>query len=144
MVADCVQIELPEAEYNHYNGGQKPRGPIQWRSKTALTSLPFKDGTVGTLIASHILEDVLDWLPTLTEWVRVLEKGGRLIICIPDKKRWLAALAAGQPPNCAHTHEGYVGELSGYASKLGLMILCDKFTECPPGDYNILGVFERL
>jgi SAM-dependent methyltransferase len=144
VVPNCIQIELTEASYAKYNGGQPLRGPVQWRDDKAIFNLPFRDGTVGTIIASHLLEDFLDWEPLLREWVRVLRPGGRLVVCLPDKRRWNAAVAAGQTPNCAHKHEAYVGELSEYASRLGLSVVCDKLTECPPGDYNILFVGEKL
>ncbi len=137
MVPHAIQIELSEASYAHYNSGQPLRGPVQWRDDNAITNLPFKDNTLDFLCNSHIIEDYFDWAPLLKEWVRVLKPGGRLVICVPDKKRWAAALAKGQPPNCAHKHESYVGELTEHCTPLGVKTIMEAFTEIPPGDYNI-------
>lgn len=144
IVPTSIQFELPAAEYAHYNSGQPLRGPVQWRSTDAIFKLPFKDGMLDYVASSHLLEDFLDWMPLLTEWVRVLRKGGRLVICLPDKERWNRAVAAGQPPNCAHRHEAHVGELSSYAGRLGLKALVDRLTDVPKGDYNILYVAQKL
>jgi SAM-dependent methyltransferase len=144
IVPTSIQFELSPLSYAKYNSMQPLRGPVQWRSDNAIFNLPFKDKTLDYVASSHLLEDYLDWVPLLTEWVRVLKLGGRLVICLPDKKRWLEALAKGQPPNCAHQHESYVGELSSYAPRLGLSVIADKLTNVPPGDYNILFVGERM
>lgn len=137
---NSIQFELPAAEYAHYNSNQPLRGPVQWRSVDAIFHLPFKDATLDYVASSHLLEDFEDWMPLLKEWVRVLKPHGRLVVCLPDKQRWQAAIAGGQTPNCAHRHEANVGELSTYAPKLKLKVLVDKLTETPPGDYNILFV----
>lgn len=143
VVQTSIQFELPAAEYAKYNSNQPLRGPVQWRSMEAIRNLPFKDGVLDYVFSSHLIEDFLpaDQLKLLTEWARVLKRpGGRLVICAPDKKRWEAAVAAGQCPNCAHRHEFYAGELSQYAAQLGLTVVCDKLTDTPPGDYNVLFV----
>lgn len=48
--------------------------------------LPFADGTFELIYASHILEHI-PWYRTdevLREWIRVLERGGRLELWVPD------------------------------------------------------------
>ncbi len=48
--------------------------------------LPFRSNTFEVVYASHVLEHV-PWFRTervLAEWVRVLDKGGRLEIWVPD------------------------------------------------------------
>lgn len=146
IVPTSIQFELSEASYAHYNSNQPLRGLVHWRDDKAIFALPFKDGTLDYVASSHLLEDFLpeQQLALMQEWVRVLKPGGRLLVCAPDKKRWDAAVAAGQCPNCAHRHELYVGELSTYAGRLGLSVVCDKLTEMPPGDYNIMACFEKL
>lgn len=144
ILPTSIQFELSVASYAKYNNGQAPRGVLHWRSDTAIFNLPFKDGVLDYVASSHLLEDYQDWMPLLTEWVRVLRPGGRLLVCLPEKKRWEAAVRGGQTPNCAHKHEAHVGELSSYASRLGLSVICDRLTETPPGDYNILFVGEKL
>jgi hypothetical protein len=53
----------------------------------------------------------------------------------------------GQPPNCAHQHESHPGELTDYVkyAKGGARfeIICDKFTDKTPEDYNILFIAQK-
>lgn len=148
IVPTSIQFELSPLSYAKYNSMQPLRGPVQWRSDTAIFRLPFKDGVLDYVASSHLLEDieVERWLSVLTEWVRVLKRpGGRLVICLPEKKRWDEYVALSNRPNCAHRHElAYIGELSSYANRLGLSIICEKFTECPPGDHNVLFIGEAV
>lgn len=141
VVPNAIQIELPQAEFAHYNSGRIPSTPIQWRGSA--TDLPFKDGVVDTVYSSHLLEDFLEWEPVLREWVRVLKPGGNLVILVPDKVLWNEAIRKGQPPNCQHRHEAYVGELSTYAEALGLDVVTDRLTACHEGDYSILFVATK-
>ena len=142
VVPTAIQVELPLDQYTKYRGGDIHRSPIQWHGDGR--QLPFKDKTLDYVFSSHLLEDFLHWKPILIEWTRVLKKGGHLVILIPDKERWQAALRKGQPPNCAHQHEGYVGELSRYAKFLGLKVLEDRLTDLTPQDYTIIFVGQRI
>ena len=48
--------------------------------------LPFKDGSIKSIEANHLIEH-FSWVEVkylLNEWFRVLEKGGRLILEVPD------------------------------------------------------------
>jgi predicted SAM-dependent methyltransferase len=60
--------------------------------------LPFKDGEVDVIWASHCLEHVSKYqvLPTLLEWSRVLKVGGKLQIIVPDLS-WVCAWWLKQP-----------------------------------------------
>jgi SAM-dependent methyltransferase len=141
VVPWAINFELPEAEFAYYNDGHKPLGPIQL-SGTA-EKLPFNNDSMDFVYSSHLLEDFLDWWPILTEWVRVLKHGGKLIVLVPDKILWNEQLARGQTPNCFHKHESYAGELSTYADKLGLEVIEDRLTNLFPTDYSILFVARR-
>jgi SAM-dependent methyltransferase len=136
VVPWAINFELPEAEFAYYNSNHKPRGPIQLSGHA--DKLPFNDSSLDFVYSSHLLEDFTDWTPVLREWVRVLKPGGHLVILIPDRERWLAALERGQNPNDFHRHEGKAGELSTYAELLGLDVIEDRLTECFEGDYSIL------
>lgn len=48
--------------------------------------LPYKDGTIDEIFASHIIEhfNYYEAKEVLKEWKRVLKKGGKLIIETPD------------------------------------------------------------
>ena len=56
--------------------------------------LPFKDNTFKLIYGSHVLEHI-PWYQTenvLTEWVRILNAGGRLEIWVPDALKICKAL----------------------------------------------------
>lgn len=142
VVNTAFQLDLPKAEFDRYNSNNPPHGPIQLRGHAE--KLPIEDDSLGFLYSSHLLEDFADWTPLLKEWVRVIRPGGYLIILIPDKERWNAAIANGQPPNCAHRHEGKVFELSSYAADLHLEVVKDELTNITPEDYSILFVGRKL
>lgn len=141
MVPWAWQLDLPEDEFAYYNSNNPPHGPIQLRGHA--DKLPVESKSLDWLGSSHVLEDYLYWGPILIEWTRVIKSGGYLVILIPDKTLWNAALKRGQPPNCAHKHEGRVGELSTYAEKLGVEVLHDQLTDQFPDDYTIMAVFRK-
>lgn len=142
VVPWAMQLDLPLDEFNVYCSNHPAKGPIQLRGHA--DKLPFDSESLDFVYSSHLLEDYLDWTPVLAEWVRVLKVGGCLIVLIPEKTLWAEAIAAGQTPNCAHKHEGLVGELTSYAQAFGMEVLEDRLTNVFPGDYTILGVFRKL
>lgn len=142
VVPHAIQVELPKEEYAKYRSGDVHGSPIQWHGSAV--ELPFKDKTLDWVYSSHLLEDFLDWKPLLREWTRVLKRGGNLVILIPDKTLWDAAISRGQLPNCAHKHEGYVGELSTYAKHFGWKVIEDRLTKLTPEDYTILFIAQRI
>lgn len=141
VVPYAWSLDLPPTEFATYNSNNPPRGPIQLHGDAR--QLPIADASLDFVYSSHLLEDFPDWEPVLKEWVRVIKPGGKLVVLIPDRERWVAACAAGQPPNDAHRHEGTVGELSTYADRLGLDVLEDRFTDCHPGDYTIMFIARK-
>jgi len=142
VVPWAISFDLPVEEFNFYCSNHPAKGPIHLRGHA--DKLPFENETLNFVYSSHLLEDYLDWEPVIREWLRVLRPNGYLIILIPDKELWGAAIKAGQSPNCSHRHEGRVGELSELATKLGLEIIEDRLTDQHPGDYSILGVFRKI
>lgn len=135
-------LDLYPEQFAWYNSGHLPRGPLQIRGSALRLSMIESD-SLDFVYSSHLLEDFADWTPALKEWVRVLKPGGNLIILIPDRERWVAACAAGQPPNDFHRHEGKVGELSLYANELGLEVIEDRLTDLDSMDYSILFVGRK-
>lgn len=142
VVPWATQLDLPPEEFAYYNSNHPPRGPIQLRGHG--DKLPFDDNSLDFVYSSHLLEDYADWDPVLVEWVRVLKPEGALIILIPDKARWKAAMDRGQPPNDAHRHESYPGELTTYAEKLGIKVFMDQLVDFSPEDYTIIFVARKL
>lgn len=137
----AISFDLPEPEFLHYSSGQPPKGPIHLRGHA--DNLPFESGSLDWLYSSHFLEDVFDWTPILREWVRVIRPGGHLIILVPDKALWKAALDRGQAPNNQHRHESYAGELSTYADAIGVDVIEDRLTAVTPEDYSVLFVGRK-
>lgn len=148
VVPHAIQIELSDEKFAWYNSGHAPATPLQFRGDNAFQDLPFKDKTLDFVFSSHLLEDFTreQWKTILPEWVRVLKPGGFLVILVPDCERWNYAIKhKNQPPNCSHAFpEPHVGELSTYAPALGLLVIEDRFTESPPGDYGIMFVAQKL
>lgn len=144
VVPWALSYDLPVEEFLKYSNGNPPKGPIHLRGHA--DRLPFDERSLDFLYSSHFIEDVLDWIPLLAEWQRVVKVGGRLIILLPDKALWNEAIRKGQPPNCAHRHEGTVGELSEiFRLYFGhWKVLRDELTNVVPGDYSIIFVAERM
>jgi SAM-dependent methyltransferase len=141
-----IQFELTEKTYAHYNNNQPLRGLVHWRQDDAIFYLPFKDGVLDYVFSSHLIEDFLNWEELLREWTRVLKVGGRLVICAPERDRWNKAVANGQCPNCSHRREPLLGELTAEVKRLKLpvLVLEERLTDSPVGDYNILFIAVKL
>jgi predicted SAM-dependent methyltransferase len=66
----------------------------------------FKDEVLDYVFSSHLLEDFFDTEAVLREWIRVLKRGGRLVIFCPDEQRFRKhCKETGQAYNTAHVHE---------------------------------------
>lgn len=144
VVPWAISFDLPHDEFSYYSNGQPPKGPLHLRGHA--TNLPFESGSLDFVYSSHLLEDYLDYLPVLTEWNRCVRLGGHIIILVPDKELWAAALARGQAPNCSHKNEPHVGYITGlYKEFFGhFEVIQDKLTALTPEDYSILFVAKRV
>jgi predicted O-methyltransferase YrrM len=136
VVPWAMNVDLPMIEFDRYCNYEISKGPVQLRC--GAQRLPIESNSLDFVYSSHLLEDFQDWTPLLAEWVRVLKGGGRLVILMPDKQRWLEAMARGQQGNPFHQHEAAVGEISKYADSLGLDVIEDRLTDCWPDDYTII------
>ena len=54
----------------------------------AMEALPFADAAFGALIANHVLEHVSDEGRALAELRRVLDRGGLMILSVPQVQGW--------------------------------------------------------
>lgn len=137
------QLDLPTAEFKHYNSGNEPRSKYQLHGYGH--QLPVADGSLDFVYSSHLIEDypVERWPEIFREWARPLKPGGTLIILTPDSDLWEAALAAGQPPNDAHRHCPKLGEMSEHAKTTGLEVIEERMTNVHEGDYTIMLVARK-
>jgi len=142
VVPNAWSFDLPQDKFLQYNGGYDPRGPIQLRGDAA-GPIPIDSESLDFVFSSHLLEDFVDWHPILKEWARLVKPGGYMVILVPDRELFLAALAKGQPPNDAHRHESHPGELSTYAEECGCEVVKDELTNQFEGDYTIWAVFKK-
>lgn len=95
-------------------GPVSPEGfmPVGRRHGSEIYPLPYADESVDEIRASHCLEhfphaegnDAPSVAKVLAEWVRVLKKGGRLRIAVPDFQKIAENYANGVP----QLTEGYV------------------------------------
>jgi hypothetical protein len=146
VVPWACSFDLPHEQFDHYANGNPPKGPLHLRGFA--DKLPFETKSLDWLYSSHLLEDFVpeEALKMLGEWTRCIRVGGNIIILVPDKELWNAAIAKGQPPNCAHKHEYRVGELTEiFGQYFGhFKVLEDKLTNVVEGDYSILFVAQRM
>lgn len=143
VVPWAIQLELPAEKFRWYNQRELPE-TIELKGDAC--DLPFKDYTLDFVYSSHYIEDVFDWLPVLKEWTRCVKIGGFIVILLPDKALWNAAIAKGQPPNCEHRHESRPGELSEvFAQYFGhFHVVEDRLSNAHEGDYNIIFAARRV
>lgn len=82
---NCIGIDLfGKGEIGKY-GNQK--GKISKADiKASGDKLPFKDNEFDFLVAKHNLEHYENPEKTLIEWERVLKKGGKIGVIVPDEK----------------------------------------------------------
>lgn len=80
--------------------------PIGHRHGSEIYPLPFADESVDEVRSSHALEHFPKAIvpKVLAEWVRVLKKGGRIRIAVPD----FAKIAENYTNGVAQPTEGYV------------------------------------
>ena len=108
-----------------------------------VTNLLFQPGTFDFVYASHVLEDFENWKDVFDYWVTLVKPGGHLIILVPDRERFRAAVEAGQPDNLDHRHEFELGELSAVASDNGLKVLQESHGQTSPNDYTIIFIAQK-
>lgn len=97
--------------------------------------LPFEDGSYDTIIARHILEHVVDIVPVLKEWGRIVKHGGKLIVAVPNED-----LRPTIPMNYEHVHAFNPKSLKNIMEQLGWKTVK---IEDPKNDISLVGVFEK-
>lgn len=141
VLPTAIGVDLDADRYLTYTGSEIGCAA---HIRCSADALPFATGTLDYVYSSHLLEDFEDWKPVLSEWWRVLKPGGHLVVLIPDRERFRAAVAVGQLDNPNHKHEGRVGELSETMQTIGsCTVLEDRLTNLTPTDYTIMFVGRK-
>lgn len=70
--------------------------------------LPYEDGSVAEIYASHVLEHFShrDTIAVIREWVRVLKPHGTIRIAVPDQEKALDLMRTGKIP--FNVYESYI------------------------------------
>jgi SAM-dependent methyltransferase len=89
--ADVVGVELAEAALER---ARRNAPGADLRLVEPDGSLPLGHGEVGVVWCSEVLEHVPDTIAFLTEIRRVLRRGGRLVLTVPDHGRLKRTLLA--------------------------------------------------
>lgn len=84
----------------------------------ASAPLPYTDGEFDYVYSSHCLEDIEDTERTLAEWLRILRKGGYIILYLPHKDLYRGT-------NIDHKHNFVNRDITVLLEKLGCVILRD-------------------
>ena len=87
-------------------------------------ALPLEDSSFGAVYAGEIIEHVPDPSAALSEWCRVLVKGGVLILSTPNRERLLARSNRMEMPcHAEHVREFGLTELRDLLVAKGLEVL---------------------
>lgn len=97
--------------------------------------LPFEDESVDTVIARHILEHCQNPIRVVSQWVKILKPGGRLIIAVPNQ-----AIRNTIPMNPEHVTSFTPESLSDLMKLLGLGEIGIEDTK---NGISFVGVFEK-
>jgi predicted SAM-dependent methyltransferase len=104
----------------------------------------FQNNALDYVYSSHCLEDFENTKETLSEWVRVIRKGGKLVLLLPDQKRYEKHCKKhGTEVNGSHKIKEFGLEyLKNIIKEIGnLKIVFEKdFTK----EYNFALVAEKL
>jgi SAM-dependent methyltransferase len=95
----------------------------------------FKDGVMDSVFSSHCIEDLEDTEQALREWLRVIKRGGYLIIYAPHRDYYPNI---GHPlANKGHRHDFIPSDIVSIVNKIGGTKLISNNTYSPPdGVYN--------
>lgn len=121
-------------------GEQVPGTRTEFISKADIIAdvekvLPIESDRFDTAIARHIMEHVIDPVAALREWGRVLKKGGRLIIAVPNHE-----IRNSIPMNIEHVHAWTPKSLRNFMESQGWEVV-DMLD--PGNNVSMVGIFNK-
>ena len=133
----AITIDNPEGDMAHcgdhpLNLGGDAR-QLKW----------LQDNSLDYVYSSHCLEDFEDTREVMLEWLRVLKRGGKLVLLLPDQSRYEAFCKKRNIlPNEAHKIKEfsllYIKQIAGGISTAKVIFEKDNL-----GDYNFAIVIEK-
>ena len=101
IVDHAIRVDLPQPYRKEENISVQLAGD-------ARSLFWFKSSTLDFIYSSHLLEDFDNVEEVLSEWLRVLKPGGKLILFCPDEQVYRAYCnATGHPYNQKHKIENF-------------------------------------
>ncbi|MCB9831401.1 MAG: class I SAM-dependent methyltransferase [Planctomycetes bacterium] len=79
---DYVDTDVFKKAQHTYGGGAARIDVV-----ASADAMPFRDGSLEFVLASHVLEHMVDTIKALREWDRVLAVGGIAFLIVPHKER---------------------------------------------------------
>jgi len=68
--------------------------------------IPLNDSLYDYVYSSHLIEDFVDTISVLREFIRILKPGGNLILVFPDQQEYeQVCIKNNQPINVHHVHK---------------------------------------
>lgn len=104
----------------------------------------FRDGVLDYVFSSHVLEDFVDTKSVLDEWLRVVRRGGRVVLFLPDEQTYRDHCRRNnKPPNPHHVHQDfglpYIKHI--LSQRKDLRIVHERF---PVSEYSFELVIEKI
>lgn len=81
----CGENILPSAPgLTWVNLDREPREGVDLAHDLEVTPLPCSEGEFDFILASHVLEHVVNYIPLMHELHRILKPGGTLVVKVPE------------------------------------------------------------
>ena len=83
---NCIGIDLTEKGQIGKYGSEKNKSSVSDYKSSGDNLFMFKDNELDFIVAKHNLEHYSSPMKTLKEWKRVLKKGGKIGVIVPDDR----------------------------------------------------------
>lgn len=98
--------------------------------------IPVDEESQDAVIARHILEHSIDSISTIHAWKKIIKKGGKLIVAVPDER-----VTNSIPLNPEHCHAFTMESLENLMEVCGLKLVGN---ESSRNGVSFVGCYERI